>query len=162
MCQPKTNYYDYMVYSCKLVLVLRITKKNCYLDVINKSINQSTNQSINQLSKQSVICYVALLSLLFQSIIYKISIISQFQDCFMTTQFFIEKLNLKVYIANIRSRMLPNLYDNYDKIKANGYIFGSLDCQQYVRTLDEHGNCVIFVTYQYCQKQNLLYLLQNQ
>jgi hypothetical protein len=38
----------------------------------------------------------------------------------MTTQLYIEKLNLKD-IANIRSRMLPNLYDNYDKIKANGY-----------------------------------------
>lgn len=64
----------------------------------------------------------------------------------MTTQLYIEQLKLKD-ITNIRPCMLLNLYDDYDKIKAIGYSLSSLDCQWYVRTLDEHGNFVIFVTY---------------
>ena len=46
----------------------------------------------------------------------------------MTTQLYIEQLKLKD-ITNIRPCMLPNLYDDYDKIKANGYNLSSLDCQ---------------------------------
>ena len=44
----------------------------------------------------------------------------------MTTQLYIEQLKLKD-ITNIRPCMLPNLYDDYDKIKANGYNLSSLD-----------------------------------
>ena len=44
----------------------------------------------------------------------------------MTTQLYIEQLKLKD-ITNIRLCMLPNLCDDYDKIKANGYNLSSLD-----------------------------------
>ena len=44
----------------------------------------------------------------------------------MTKQLYIEQLKLKD-ITNIRPCMLPNLYDDYDKIKANGYNLSSLD-----------------------------------
>jgi hypothetical protein len=46
----------------------------------------------------------------------------------MTKQLYIEQLKLKD-ITNIRPCMLPNLYDDYDKIKANGYNLSSLYCQ---------------------------------
>ena len=46
----------------------------------------------------------------------------------MTTKLYIELLKLKD-ITNIRLCMLLNLYDDYDKIKANGYSLSSLDCQ---------------------------------
>ena len=44
----------------------------------------------------------------------------------MTKQLYIEQLKLKD-ITNIRPCMLLNLYDDYDKIKANGYNLRSLD-----------------------------------
>ena len=46
----------------------------------------------------------------------------------MTKQLYIEQLKLKD-ITNIRPGMLPNLYDDYNKIKANGYNLSSLYCQ---------------------------------
>ena len=78
----------------------------------------------------------------------------------MTTQLYIEQLKLKD-ITNIRPCMLLNLYDDYDKIKANGYNLSSLDCQCYVRTLDEHDNFVIFVTYLYYEAKPSIFITES-